>query len=762
MRQKNLFALFFILLNFICLNTYSQNGDERCGTMEAVQERINNNPRYAQYYEWAHSIPGEQRFGQIPCDGTNTIVIPVAFHFAPGVVTCGDSDCLLAEVQDQLDAMNLAFGNNTGSAAEAVCPAAYQDANGNSVASTGSCISFCLATPPAGGAAGLDPACDPPITVGVFTGGINAGGGGAPGWGGILNLFIVSNANCLGVADGIPGAANGDGVSTCAAAFGGFDPSSGCGLDNEGTYNLGATMVHEIGHYLGLLHTHDDFGGSCTDYDTNPPGPFPVNDTPTMYDQYYGCPTGCVTNAAVGAPGGSACATNVIPTANFMAYTDDACMSMFTEDQAAVMNYWANQLFGNTAGQCSDPNPTVLTTLCENTTCVVACATEVTTPVAITEDFCETSIDAAFPDPEANGLVLDDNSDAVYTWSTGNYLSAGGAAIGAPNTLTSTNCSIETETYYLNIDCETTPLNPTLDGGTYIITVYPGPPADLTTLATASGENACTEPVLTPLAGCENFITVTPDAGNPTFPVNAGDSGTASYTVTFTPDPNGPDCCVMGNPDDEGEILVNGDFEAGVGPWVEYEEVPAGTPNPTPFGIIGVSGMFVNGTSEAWFGGWGGDSYLTITQDITIPACGVVELSFDYVIGVCGANTDYLEVQIGGVVVANIPCDDTNMTFGPIDVLALGVAPGATQIVIIGEENSGANTNFFVDNVSLVASDCTVPADCDVVITADYNCTDAPCTDCADPTCTTTIACDDMDCNTENEQIVMILQLVHV
>jgi len=338
---------FFIFLNISNLN--AQFEGERCTTMSALEDRIQNDPNYAKFYDLAHSMSEVQRSGAIPCDGTNTITVPVAFHFAPGVVTCGDTDCLLAEVQDQLDAMNIAFGNNTGTANEAVCPSAYQDANGNSVASTGTCIDFCLAIPPAGNAQGLDPACDPPITVGEFTGGFNAGGGGAPGWNGILNLFIVSNANCLGVADGIPGNGNGDGVSTCASAFGGFDPSSGCGLDNEGTYNLGATMVHEIGHYLGLFHTHVDGPPSCTDNDVNAPGPFTVNDTPIMANQYYGCPTGCVTNTSQGT--GGACGPINVPTANFMAYTDDACMSMFTEDQAAVMNYWANQLFGNSDSQ---------------------------------------------------------------------------------------------------------------------------------------------------------------------------------------------------------------------------------------------------------------------------------------------------------------------------------------------------------------------------------------------------------------------------
>jgi len=158
MKQK-LTYFSFLTLTFFLFGYSSVAQDERCNTMDALADRLENDAKYAQYYEWARYIPQEERVGQIPCDGTNTITVPVAFHFAPGVVTCGDSDCLLAEVLDQLDAMNIAFGNNTGTANEAVCPAAYQDANGNSVASTGTCIDFCLAIPPAGNAQGLDPAC---------------------------------------------------------------------------------------------------------------------------------------------------------------------------------------------------------------------------------------------------------------------------------------------------------------------------------------------------------------------------------------------------------------------------------------------------------------------------------------------------------------------------------------------------------------------------------------------------------------------------
>ncbi|ETN44395.1 uncharacterized protein HMPREF1541_10575 [Cyphellophora europaea CBS 101466] len=109
----------------------------------------------------------------------------------------------------------------------------------------------------------------------------------------------------------------------------------------ETDFDEGATTVHEVGHFFGLLHTFE--GNTCSkdswgDY---------VSDTPQQRDATVGCPqyqdtcpvSGIsITSSRVPGPQGYA---GPDPVHNFMDYSTDACLTEFTPGQTArMLNMW--------------------------------------------------------------------------------------------------------------------------------------------------------------------------------------------------------------------------------------------------------------------------------------------------------------------------------------------------------------------------------------------------------------------------------------
>ncbi len=87
-------------------------------------------------------------------------------------------------------------------------------------------------------------------------------------------------------------------------------------------YDKGRTATHEIGHWLNLIHIWGDDGGQCWGSDN-------VADTPNQADETTGCPT---------FPQPS-CGNTSDMFSNYMDYTNDDCMNIFTQGQKARM--WA-------------------------------------------------------------------------------------------------------------------------------------------------------------------------------------------------------------------------------------------------------------------------------------------------------------------------------------------------------------------------------------------------------------------------------------
>lgn len=80
----------------------------------------------------------------------------------------------------------------------------------------------------------------------------------------------------------------------------------------------GRTLTHEMGHFLGLLHT---WGGKSCEFNDY------CEDTPAIDEPVFGG------NSFEG------CAGEIIMIGNYMNYSDDAVMNIFTNDQAKRIHY---------------------------------------------------------------------------------------------------------------------------------------------------------------------------------------------------------------------------------------------------------------------------------------------------------------------------------------------------------------------------------------------------------------------------------------
>jgi hypothetical protein len=135
-----------------------------------------------------------------------------------------------------------------------------------------------------------------------------------------LNVWIGNlSAGTLGYAQ-FPGTpAEIDGVVLYYRTIGRFPDNPNA----DYAYNQGRTATHEIGHYLGLEHIWGANSSGCDDSDD-------IADTPPQEDANGGCPRGRITSCDNSASGGDMYQ-------NYMDYTNDACMHLFTRDQASYM-----------------------------------------------------------------------------------------------------------------------------------------------------------------------------------------------------------------------------------------------------------------------------------------------------------------------------------------------------------------------------------------------------------------------------------------
>ncbi len=253
---------------------------------------------------------------------TSPTIIPVAVHYQG--VSSPNASCLVDLAERQIQILNEDFAgtnsdiNKWGNAAS----------NFPGVSNGEACVKFCIATKNHPNGFGLSNGA-PAVTINKTNGDSNSQ------WSGYLNIYVQFGTGVLGYAP-LGGSGNGDGVVIEASAFG-ADLSCGSVAPNA-PYNLGRTTTHEVGHYFLLDHIWGN--GGCNSDDG-------VQDTPNSKNEHYGCP-----NIGV-----SSCSSKDLHM-NYMDYTNDECMYMFTAGQATRMeNYIASSLsslVNNAANVCEE------------------------------------------------------------------------------------------------------------------------------------------------------------------------------------------------------------------------------------------------------------------------------------------------------------------------------------------------------------------------------------------------------------------------
>jgi len=156
---------------------------------------------------------------------------------------------------------------------------------------------------------------------------------------GRIQMGVLGYAWLPSMLVGDPQYSRADGVVLSAQVTGSLDwVPPGQSLNLHPVYAYGRTLTHEMGHYLDLYHTWGD--GDCTVDDE-------IEDTPNCDGPLFGCPSVAPIDCPPALP-------RMI--SNYMDYTDDDCMNVFTQGQVQRMRQSLGALYPWRALLMSDSN----------------------------------------------------------------------------------------------------------------------------------------------------------------------------------------------------------------------------------------------------------------------------------------------------------------------------------------------------------------------------------------------------------------------
>ncbi|NHM00779.1 zinc-dependent metalloprotease [Flavobacterium difficile] len=335
------------LLLLLFVSTFGFAQQRTCGMQEHMNQMMFNPVLKKQYEERQAKFKIEyqkiidkqnaQKNGNV-IQSTNAVIrIPVAVHY-PSAASANATlrTCLRGFAQNQIDILNADYNATNADLSNWINDSAFYP--GINVGDLD--VEFVLATQNHPAGTGLVNG-DVAVTFGTdFLPGANEDQD--PTWSGYMN-FVVRNISG-GILGYSPLGGSPNAGQTVVMDNNAFASGAGCtGYVPGAPYNLGRTVTHELGHFFNLDHTFksgNQNATNCAGADQDG-----IADTPKQAAATYGC-------AAAGSI--DACnAPEKVLSMNYMDYSNDACMYMFTEGQKNVMLAYINSIV-------SDFKPNVL------------------------------------------------------------------------------------------------------------------------------------------------------------------------------------------------------------------------------------------------------------------------------------------------------------------------------------------------------------------------------------------------------------------
>lgn len=326
MNRRILTTIFAILAIFQV--TFAQH--RNCHSHHYLEDQKAKNPQRAIRMQQIENHL--QKFIEKQEDGAEMAqiyTIPVVVHV---IYETAAQNISLAQIQSQLDVLNQDFRRTN------------PDANGTWPQAADSEIEFCLATvdPNGNATSGITRTQTSAAPFGTNDNMKFNSSGGHDIWdrNNYLNMWVCQlSGGILGYAQFPGGPAATDGVVMDYRYFGTVGTATA-------PFDKGRTTTHEVGHWLNLYHIWGD--GNCNQDDG-------VADTPSSDAPNYGCATGHTSCGSV----------DMVE--NYMDYSDDGCMNLFTAGQSTRMR----ALFSNGGARASLLNSTA----CGSTPPPPSCAT---------------------------------------------------------------------------------------------------------------------------------------------------------------------------------------------------------------------------------------------------------------------------------------------------------------------------------------------------------------------------------------------------